>query len=86
LARRGASGTVRERRLRARGDGLRDNLWCGKTGAAELAQAAGGTTLVLSHRGLHVSQGGPLEMSIGDVRRIIGGEIVFAEELMSFAA
>jgi hypothetical protein len=27
---------------------------------------------------------GPLEKGIGDVRRIFGGEILFAEELMSF--
>ena len=40
--------------------------------------------LVLSHMGPHLSQHGPLEKGIGDVRGIFKGEIVFAEELMSF--
>jgi len=57
---------------------------CGTTGAAEMAQAAGVKKLVLSHMGPHLSQHGPLEKGIGDVRRIFSGEIIFAEELMSF--
>jgi ribonuclease BN (tRNA processing enzyme) len=57
---------------------------CGTTGAAEMAQAAGVKKLVLSHMGPHLSQHGPLEKGIGDVRRLFSGEIVFAEELMSF--
>ena len=35
--------------------------------------------------GPHLSQHGPMEKGIGDVRRILNGEIVFAAELMSFA-
>jgi ribonuclease BN (tRNA processing enzyme) len=57
---------------------------CGTTGAAEMAQAAGVKKLVLSHMGPHLSSHGPLEKGIGDVRRIFGGEILFAEELLSF--
>jgi ribonuclease BN (tRNA processing enzyme) len=57
---------------------------CGTTGAAEMAQAAGVKKLVLSHMGPHLSKHGPLEKGIGDVRGIFKGEIVFAEELMSF--
>jgi hypothetical protein len=34
--------------------------------------------------GPHLSSRGPLEKGIGDVRRVFSGEILFAEELMSF--
>ena len=55
------------------------------TGAAEMAQAAGVKKLVLSHMGPHLSRHGPLEKGIGDVRGIFSGDVLFAEELMSFA-
>jgi len=57
---------------------------CGTTGAAEMAQAAGVRKLVLSHLGPHISSDGPREKGINDVRNIFDGEILFAEELMSF--
>jgi ribonuclease BN (tRNA processing enzyme) len=49
-----------------------------------MAQAAGVKKLVLSHMGPHLSSHGPLEKGICDVWRIFGGEILFAEELLSF--
>jgi ribonuclease BN (tRNA processing enzyme) len=55
---------------------------CGTTGAAEMARAAGVKRLVLVHTGPHLSNHGPMEKGIGDVRRIYDGEIIFAEELM----
>jgi ribonuclease BN (tRNA processing enzyme) len=55
---------------------------CGTTGAARRAQEAGVKRLVLSHIGPHLASHGPLEKGIGDVRRVFGGEIVFAEELL----
>jgi ribonuclease BN (tRNA processing enzyme) len=55
---------------------------CGTTGAARMAHQAGVKRLVLSHIGPHLSSHGPLEKGIGDVRRVFGGEIVFAEELL----
>ncbi len=57
---------------------------CGTTGAAEMAQSASIKKLVLSHMGPHLSSHGPLEKGIGDVRHIYNGDIIFAEELMSF--
>ena len=56
---------------------------CGTTGAAEMAQEAGVERLVLVHLGPHISSHGPMEKGIGDIKRIYGGELVFAEELMS---
>jgi ribonuclease BN (tRNA processing enzyme) len=55
---------------------------CGTTGAARMAQEAGVKRLVLSHIGPHLASHGPLEKGIGDVRRVFGGQIVFAEELL----
>jgi ribonuclease Z len=57
---------------------------CGTTGAAQMAQEAGVKKLVLSHIGPHLATPGPLEKGIGDVRRTFSGEILFAEELVSF--
>ena len=36
--------------------------------------------------GPHLSSHGPLEKGIGDVGKVFSGEILFAEELMSFEA
>ena len=57
---------------------------CGTTGAARMAQEAGVKRLVLSHIGPHLSRHGPLEKGIGDVSKLYDGQILFAEELMSF--
>jgi ribonuclease BN (tRNA processing enzyme) len=56
---------------------------CGTTGAARLAEEAGVKRLVLVHVGPHLASHGPMEKGIGDVRKIFGGEVIFAEELMS---
>ena len=56
---------------------------CGTTGAARMAQEAGVKKLVLTHMGPHLSQHGPLEKGIGDVKKLYDGGVVFAEELMS---
>ena len=54
----------------------------GTKGAARMAQAAGIKKLVLAHIGPHLSQHGPMEKGIGDVKAIYDGELVFAEEIM----
>jgi ribonuclease Z len=56
---------------------------CGTTGAAHMAEEAGVKKLVLVHVGPHLATHGPMEKGIGDVRKIFGGEVIFAEELMS---
>ena len=55
---------------------------CGTVGAAQMANEAGVKRLVLVHMGPHVSSHGPLEKGLGDVAKIYGGEVIFAEELM----
>ncbi len=55
---------------------------CGTLGAAQMAQEAGVTRLVLVHMGPHLSQHGPLEKGIGDVRKLYDGQLIYAEELM----
>ena len=57
---------------------------CGTTGAAQLAQDAGVKKLVLSHIGPQLSKHPYMEKGIGDVKRIYDGELIFADELMSF--
>jgi ribonuclease Z len=57
---------------------------CGTTGAARMAQEAGVKKLVLTHTGPHLARHGPMEKGIGDVRKLYDGEIIFAEELLSF--
>ena len=57
---------------------------CGTTGAAKMAQDAGVGKLVLVHVGPHLSEHGPMEQGIGDVKAIFDGEVVFSDELMSF--
>ena len=57
---------------------------CGTTGAARMAQEAGVKKLVLSHIGPHLSQHGPMEKGIGDVKKIYDGQVLFSEELLSF--
>ena len=57
---------------------------CGTTGAARMAQEAGVKKLVLVHIGPHVSQHGPMEKGIGDIRRVYDGEVVFSDELLAF--
>ncbi|MBM3957378.1 MAG: hypothetical protein FJ313_04935, partial [Gemmatimonadetes bacterium] len=58
----------------------------GQTGtvkAAEMAREAGVGQLVLVHMGRHITTHGVLEKGIGDVQRIYGGRVIFAEELMT---
>ena len=57
---------------------------CGTTGAARMAQEAGVKKLALVHIGPHLSGHGAMEKGIGDVKRIYDGELLFADELMSF--
>jgi ribonuclease Z len=57
---------------------------CGTTGAARMAREAGVKTLVLTHTGPNLARHGPMEKGIGDVRKLYDGEVIFAEELMSF--
>ncbi len=57
---------------------------CGTLGAARMAQAAGVKKLVLVHVGAHLSQHGPMEKGIGDVREVYHGRLLFSNELMSF--
>ncbi len=57
---------------------------CGTTGAAQLAQEAGVKKLVLSHIGPQLSKHPFMEKGIGDVKQIYDGELIFADELMSF--
>jgi len=39
--------------------------------------------LVLVHMGAHISQHGPLEKGLGDIREVYGGQVIYAEELMA---
>ena len=55
---------------------------CGTKGAARMAQAAGIKKLALAHIGPHLSQHGPMEKGIGDVKAIYDGDLIFAEEIM----
>ena len=57
---------------------------CGTVDAAQLAQDAGVKKLVLVHIGHELARHPDMEKGIGDVRRVYDGEVVFAEELMSF--
>ena len=57
---------------------------CGTTGAARMAQEAGVKKLVLVHIGPHLSEHGPMERGIGEIKKQYGGQLVFSEELMSF--
>ena len=58
---------------------------CGTTEAAQLAKEAGVKKLVLVHTGPALSRHGDMEKGIGDVKKIYDGEVIFAEELMSFS-
>ena len=49
---------------------------------ARWRRRAGVKKLVLVHMGPHISQHGPLEKGIGDIREVYSGEVVYAEELM----
>ncbi|MCE2407558.1 MAG: hypothetical protein J4G19_08665, partial [Pseudomonadales bacterium] len=57
----------------------------GQTGtisAARMAQSANVKTLVLIHMGHHITQHGPLEKALGDIRQHYSGQVIFSEELM----
>ena len=58
---------------------------CGTLGAARMAQAAGVKRLALVHIGPHLSQHGPMEKGIGDVREIYDGGILFTDELQTIS-
>ncbi len=58
---------------------------CGTRGAAHMARDAGVKKLVLVHMGPNISNHGPLEKGIGDIREVFGGEVVYAEELMKLS-
>ena len=57
---------------------------CGTTAAARMAQEAGVRRLVLVHMGPHLSEHGPMEKGIGDVKRLYDGQLIFSDELMAF--
>ena len=38
---------------------------------------------ILVHMGPHISQHGPLEKGLGDIREVYGGQVIYAEELMA---
>ena len=57
---------------------------CGTMGAAKMAQDAGVKKLVLVHIGPHLSQHGPMEKGVGEVKKVYDGQLVFSDELMSF--
>jgi len=71
-----------QERMDRREDGLAGI--CGTIDAARLAQDAGVKKLVLAHIGPELAQHGDMEKGIGDVKKFYDGEIIFAEELMSF--
>jgi ribonuclease BN (tRNA processing enzyme) len=48
-----------------------------------MAEEAGVKKLILVHMGPHISQRGPLEKGLGDIRDFYGGECIYAEELMA---
>ena len=58
---------------------------CGTLGAARMAQTAGVKRLALVHIGPHLSQHGPMEKGIGDVREIYDGGILFTDELQTIS-
>ena len=58
---------------------------CGTVEAARLAQEAQVKKLVLVHIGPELARHVDMEKGIGDVRGIYDGEVIFAEEMMSFA-
>ena len=57
---------------------------CGTTGAATMARDAEAKKLVLVHTGPRISSHGPMEKGIGDITRIYDGELVMAEEFLTF--
>ena len=57
---------------------------CSNMGAARMAQEAGVKKLVLVHLGPGLCQHGAMEKGIGDVKKVYDGELVFADEVMSF--
>jgi ribonuclease BN (tRNA processing enzyme) len=71
-----------QERMEARGE---DTGICGTLDAARLAQEAGVKKLVLVHIGPELAKHGAMEKGIGDVKRVYDGEVIFAEELMSFS-
>ena len=58
---------------------------CGTTGAARMAQEAGVKKLVLVHIGPYLSEKGHMEKGVGDVKKLYDGQLIFSDELMSFA-
>lgn len=63
---------------------VEDSFHCGTVGAAQMAQQAGVKKLVLVHIGSPLSEHGVMEKGIGDIKNIYEGELIFADELMSF--
>jgi ribonuclease BN (tRNA processing enzyme) len=57
---------------------------CGTVDAALMAQEAGVKKLVLVHIGPSLARHGDMEKGLGDIAKVYDGEVVFAEELMSF--
>jgi len=58
---------------------------CGTVEAARLAQDAGVKKLVLVHIGPDLARHCDMEKGIGDVKKLYDGDVVFAEELLSFS-
>jgi ribonuclease Z len=55
----------------------------GTVGAAQMAEEAGVSNLVLVHNGPNLARPGSLERGIGDVRKSYRGNIFFGEELLA---
>lgn len=57
---------------------------CGTLDAARMAQSAGVARLVLVHSGPSFAETGSQEKAVADIARVYDGEIIWAQELMSF--
>ena len=57
---------------------------CGTVEAGQLAQDAGVKKLVLVHIGHELARHVDMEKGLGDIARVYDGEVVFAEEMLSF--
>ncbi|MBM3934759.1 MAG: MBL fold metallo-hydrolase [SAR202 cluster bacterium] len=56
---------------------------CGTVGAAQMAQAAGVKSLVLSHIGPHLSKPESMAKGMADIKKVYDGEVIFTDELMT---
>ncbi len=56
---------------------------CGTSTSAQIAEEAGVGKLVLVHTGPNLTRHVAMEKGIGDARRVFGGDLIFAEELLT---